>query len=228
MVAASAAAVAAAGDPGVTLAGDPRVSLPLDLGRRALEVAPRLLGCVLRVGGVAVRITEVEAYEGTDDPASHAFRGPTPRNAVMFGPPGRLYVYRLHGHHCCNIVCGPEGVASAVLVRAGEVVDGLAESRARRPGVRDAWLARGPGNLTRALGITSAHNGADLAGPVVFLASGDAVLPFVTGPRVNVSRAHDRPWRFWLCGNTSVSAHKTHPGARGEASGGDHGLSQQG
>ncbi len=124
------------------------------LSDRALAVAPRLLGCVLRVGDVRVRLTEVEAYEGADDPASHAWRGPTDRNRVMFEAGGVLYVYRIHGHHCANIVCGPAGVASAVLLRAGDVVAGLDVARERRPGVRDAWLARGPGNLCRALGIT--------------------------------------------------------------------------
>ena len=133
-----------------------------DLTRRALEVAPGLVGCVLTVRGVAVRIVEVEAYEGADDPASHAWRGPTARNAVMFGPAGHVYVYTMHGHACMNLVCGPAGVASAVLLRAGEVVAGLEEARSRRPGVRDAWLARGPGNLCRALGVTRADDGAEL------------------------------------------------------------------
>ncbi len=99
-----------------------------------LEVAPRLLGAVLRHGDVAVRLTEVEAYDGAGDAGSHAFRGRTPRNEVMFGPPGHLYVYFTYGmHHCCNVVCGPAGTASAVLLRAGEVVDGVDQARARRP-----------------------------------------------------------------------------------------------
>lgn len=186
----------------------------LPLGRRALDVAPDLLGRVLRVRGVAVRLTEVEAYEGEDDPASHAWRGPTPRNRVMFGPAGRLYVYQLHGHRCANIVCGPEGVASAVLLRAGEVVEGLDAARARRPGVRDAWLARGPGNLGRALGLTLDDGGA----PVELL-PGEPVPPECVrrGPRVNVSRAHAEPWRFWDARSASVSAFKPHPLARGAA-----------
>lgn len=187
----------------------------LGLGRRAVEVAPTLLGCLFTVRGVTVRLTEVEAYEGADDPASHAWRGPTPRNAVMFGPAGRLYVYQMHGHHCVNVVCGPDGVASAVLLRAGEVVDGLGAARERRPGVRDDWLGRGPGNLTRALGLTRADDGAVLGGPDVTLEPGEPVdaAAVRAGVRVNVSRAHDRPWRFAL-EHPSVSALKLHPAAR--------------
>lgn len=187
---------------------------PPDLTRPALEVAPALLGCVLRVGEVAVRLTEVEAYEGGADPASHAWRGPGRRNAVMFGPPGHLYVYQLHGHACANVVCREEGVASAVLLRAGRVVAGVDAARAARPGVRDAWLARGPGNLCRALGITPALLGAWLAGPEVVLEGGPAPDAVVAGPRVNVSRAFDRPWRFHVAGDPTVSVHKAHPAAR--------------
>lgn len=178
-------------------------------------MAPALLGCVLLAGGVGVRLVEVEAYEGADDPASHAFRGPTRRNAVMFGPPGHLYVYQMHGHACCNVVCGPDGLATAVLLRAGEVVAGIEAARERRPGVRDAWLARGPGNLTRALGISTADNGASLldAGRVRLL-PGPTPESVVAGPRVNVSRAWDRPWRFTDAASGSVSAFKAHPASR--------------
>lgn len=189
--------------------------MPFDFGRRALEVAPELLGWVLRVRGVDVRLTEVEAYEGADDPASHAWRGPTPRNASMFGPPGRLYVYRVHGHHCVNIVCDAEGVGSAVLVRAGEVVAGAGLAQQRRPGVVERQLARGPGNLTRALGLTMTDDGA------VIGADGIGLVPPIgpvgsvrAGVRVNVSRAFDRPWRFML-DHPTVSALKLHPNARG-------------
>ena len=182
-----------------------------DLGRPALEVAPGLLGCVLRTADAAVRIVEVEAYEGALDPASHAYRGPTRRNAVMFGPAGFLYVYQLHGHACCNIVCREPGVASAVLLRAGEVVDGWEAVRGRRPGVSDAALARGPGNLCRALGIVPATNGADLRGPVVRLEPGtEPAGPTASGPRVNVSKAGRRSWRFWLPDSPAVSAYKRH------------------
>lgn len=192
----------------------PGVRRPPDLTRPALEVAPDLLGCVLRVGEVAVRLTEVEAYEGQADPASHAWRGPGRRNALMFGPAGHLYVYQLHGHACANIVCREEGVASAVLLRAGQVVAGLDAARVARPGVRDAWLARGPGNLCRALGITPELLGASLAGPEVVLEGGPAPDAVVAGPRVNVSRAFDRPWRFHIAGDPTVSAHTRHPAAR--------------
>lgn len=184
-----------------------------DLWRPALEVAPLLLGCVLRTPDAAVRLVEVEAYEGTLDPASHAFRGESRRNAVMFGPAGHLYVYQLHGHSCMNVVCGPEGIASAVLLRAGEVVDGWDAVRARRPGVADAALARGPGNLCRALGIGAAHNGVPLTGPAVVLAPGTPPDAVASGPRVNVSTAANRTWRFWVPGSPAVSSYKRHPAA---------------
>lgn len=189
-----------------------------DLTDRGLTVAPALLGCILSVDGVGVRLVEVEAYEGGDDPASHAWRGESRRNAVMFGPAGRLYVYQMHGHACCNVVCGPAGVATAVLLRAGEVVEGIEEARARRPGVRDAWLARGPGNLTRTLGITAADNGASLLGEGrIRLAPGPRPEVVAAGPRVNVSRAWDRAWRFTDPASPSVSAFKLHANARGAA-----------
>src|SRR3954471_20186336 len=138
------------------------------LARPALLVAPRLVGAVIvsdRLGArVAVRLTEVEAYEGLDDPASHAFRGRTARTAVMFGPPGHLYCYFTYGMHwCANIVCGTHGVASAVLLRAGEVVDGLPTPRSRRPSARrDSDLARGPARLASCLGLAADQNGLDL------------------------------------------------------------------
>lgn len=141
------------------------------LSRRALDVAPELLGCVVvrtsAEGTVAVRLTEVEAYEGADDPGSHAYRGRTERNAVMFGPAGHLYVYFTYGMHwCTNIVCGPVGVSSAVLLRAGEVVDGAELARKRRPAARqDRDLARGPARLAAALGLDRSHNGVDLLDP---------------------------------------------------------------
>src|SRR3954452_23661110 len=141
--------------------------------RPVLEVARDLLGAVLVCGDVALRLTEVEAYAGGHDPASHAFRGPTPRNAVMFGPPGHAYVYFTYGmHFCMNVSCGPDGDASAVLLRAGEVVEGVDIARARRPGVSGRALARGPARLTRPLAVARRHNGLDLtaaASPLLLL-----------------------------------------------------------
>ncbi|PID96574.1 MAG: 3-methyladenine DNA glycosylase [Actinomycetales bacterium] len=128
--------------------------------RPVLQVAPELLGARISLDGVTVRLTEVEAYGGGDDPGSHAFRGRTPRTEVMFGPPGGLYVYFTYGMHwCANLVCGPEGHASAVLLRAGEVVQGRELAASRRPGSAVRDLARGPARLTRALGLGRAHNG---------------------------------------------------------------------
>jgi DNA-3-methyladenine glycosylase len=177
-----------------------------------LEVAPRLLGAVLRHGDVAVRLTEVEAYDGPADPGSHAYRGPTLRNAVMFGPPGFLYVYFTYGmHHCCNVVTGPEGTPSAVLLRAGEVVAGMEVARSRRPRSSDRDLARGPARLCQALGLDLAANGADLAGKdggPVTLELGEPVTTVSTGPRVGLRGAPERPWRFWVAGDPTVSAYR--------------------
>ncbi|MGY2874886.1 DNA-3-methyladenine glycosylase [Marmoricola sp. URHA0025 HA25] len=171
-----------------------------------LEVAPRLLGSVLRHGGVAVRLTEVEAYDGANDPGSHAYRGPTRRTEVMFGPPGRLYVYFTYGmHHCANVVCGPDGTASAVLLRAGEVVEGLETARARRGPHPDRDLARGPARLCSALGLDLGDNGRDLTGGALTLAPPAPPGRISTGPRVGLRQAPDRPWRFWLTDEPSVS-----------------------
>jgi DNA-3-methyladenine glycosylase len=187
-----------------------------------LEVARDLLGRVLEArsaaGTVAVRLTEVEAYAGTADPASHAFRGPTPRNAVMFGPAGHLYVYFVYGMHwCCNVVCGPEGVASAVLLRAGVVLSGTDVARSRRDSSRsDVDLARGPARLATVLGVDSAANGADLctATSPVRLLTGEQVPDAVVqcGPRVGVAAAGEVPWRLWIAGEPSVSPYR--PGGR--------------
>ena len=177
-----------------------------------LEVAPLLLGATLRHGDVACRLTEVEAYDGPDDPGSHAYRGRTPRNAVMFGPPGHLYVYFTYGmHFCCNVVCGPEDRPSAVLLRAGEVVSGLEVARERRPTARaDRDLARGPANLCQALGIDAAANGHDLTRPplTLTLAAPAASARMHTGPRVGLRLAPERPWRFWLDDEPTVSAYR--------------------
>ena len=181
----------------------------LDLSGPVLDQAPRLLNAVLRHGDVAVRLTEVEAYDGANDPGSHAFRGPTRRNAVMFGPSGHLYCYFTYGMHvCCNVVCGPEGSASAVLLRAGEVVDGLELARERRPRASDRDLARGPARLCNALGITLEHDGTDLATGPVTLTLGTPPADVSTGPRVGLRQAADRPWRYWATGDPTVSAYR--------------------
>lgn len=196
------------------------------LSADARHVAPLLLGAVLTHDGgsglVSVRITEVEAYLGPHDslhpdPGSHTFRGQTARNAPMFGPAGHLYVYFTYGmHYCANIVCGPEGVASAVLLRAGEVVAGQDLARSRRPASKsDNDLASGPARLATALGLTTADSGRDaLAAPFRLELPAnplDASADISSGPRVGVSGAggsHDYPWRFWLSGDPSVSRYK--------------------
>jgi len=192
------------------------------LGRTALSqpadvVAPLLLGATLTRssadGAVAVRITEVEAYGGVGaDAASHAHKGVTPRNAVMFDKPGLLYVYFIYGMHwCANVVCGPPGMGSAVLLRAGEVSDGLTLARERRPTARsDRELARGPANLCTALSITGADNGTDLLarGSDVRLRvprSASQSIEVSRGARVGIAREADRPWRWWIAGAPSVS-----------------------
>ena len=179
------------------------------------EVARQLLGCWVVTdrpdGQVAVRLTEVEAYSGEgEDPASHAHRGPTPRAAIMFGPPGRLYVYFSYGvHWCANVVVGPEGRGSAVLLRAGEVVLGAGLAAARRPAARVARdLARGPARLTQALAIGPDDKGAHLldGGSAVRLHRGAPPADVTAGPRVGISVATDLAWRFWETGAASVSA----------------------
>ena len=207
------------------------------LARPVLEVAPRLLGAHVSAHGVTVRLTEVEAYAGTRDPGSHAFRGPTPRTRVMFGPPAHLYVYFSYGMHwCCNVVCGPDGEASAVLLRAGEVVDGMALARERRDAgrarphpARD--LARGPARLASALGLGRQHDGLDLLAPdspVVLRLREEPAGAVRQGPRVGVSGeggdAALYPWRFWLDGEPTVSAYRPAvPRARGRGGGGARG-----
>lgn len=186
----------------------------LDLfARPATEVAPLLLGGILTVDSVSLRITEVEAYLGELDPGSHAFRGLTKRTAVMFGPPGSIYTYFTYGMHvCANIVCSPEGIASAVLLRAGEVVAGVDVARERRTTSRsDADLARGPARLCVALGITLDDGGAELgAGRFGFELPATSV-PYESGQRTGVSGAGGGtayPWRFWISGDPTVSPYK--------------------
>lgn len=172
-------------------------------------VAPRLLGAVLRHGEVAVRITEVEAYGGADDPGSHAFRGRTARNATMFGPPGHLYVYFTYGmHHCANVVTVPEGTPGGCLIRAGEIVSGLELARERRSGAGDRDLARGPARLCQALAIDRGLDGTPLVGSSVGLEADATAVVVRTGPRVGLRGAPDRPWRFWIDGDSTVSAYR--------------------
>jgi DNA-3-methyladenine glycosylase len=182
--------------------------------RPSIQVARDLLGCLLTDGVVTVRLVEVEAYAGTSDAASHSFRGPTPRNRVMWGPPGRLYVYFTYGMHwCMNAVCGSEEDASAVLLRAGEVVAGADEAALRRPGVRRIHWARGPARLTRLLDITGEQNGLDLTlgGPPLTLLAGKPVADdnVRVGPRVGLNprlgEAATRPWRWWIADSPAVS-----------------------
>lgn len=198
--------------------------LPRDFfSRPSEEVAPDLLGCFMvrdtGEGRCVLRITEVEAYSGSVDPASHAYRGRTPRNSVMFGPAGHLYVYFTYGmHYCANTVCGEEGVAAGVLIRAGEVVEGADLARTRRGGSADRDLARGPARLTQALALGRTDNGLDLCdGGSLHLHHRDDSAPDVvvrTGPRVGVAAAWDVPWRFWIDGDPTVSRYIAHKAAK--------------
>jgi DNA-3-methyladenine glycosylase len=197
-----------------------RVSAEL-LSVDPVSAARRLLGAELTGRGVSAMIVEVEAYGGPldgpwPDAASHSFRGPGLRNSVMFGPAGRLYTYRSHGIHvCANVVCATDRVAGAVLLRAAAVEAGVDVAQARRgDSTRQAALARGPGNLCSALGITMDDNRIDLFDPdsPVRLTLGEEHVG-VDGPRVGVSRAADRPWRFWLAGRPEVSLYRRSPRA---------------
>ena len=201
--------------------GDPIGATPVtraELTEDVLTVAPRLLGTVLEAdtpdGPVAVRIVEVEAYRAADDPASHSYRGRTPRNAVMFGPAGHLYVYFVYGmHFCANVSCLPDGEAGAVLLRAGEVLSDLGVARTRRPTARrDDDLARGPARLASLMGLRKEHNGIDVTDPAssVRLLTGERVPAdrVVAGPRVGVAAAADLPWRFWDGDSRAVSPYR--------------------
>jgi DNA-3-methyladenine glycosylase len=170
-------------------------------------VAPQLLGSLLTHKGVTVRVTEVEAYTGVHDAASHAWRGKTKRNEVMFNSGGYIYVYLIYGvHYCLNLVCGSEGEPSAVLLRAGDITWGHEAARIRRPGVADHKLASGPGNLCRALGIDLTQNGSRLGEDIeLSLASGLAPQLTKAGQRIGISLARELPWRWWLQNEKSVS-----------------------
>ncbi|MGW0946602.1 DNA-3-methyladenine glycosylase [Streptomyces sp. NPDC002623] len=190
--------------------------------RPVLAVAPDLLGRLLvrttLEGPITLRLTEVEAYDGPNDPGSHAYRGPTARNGVMFGPPGHVYVYFTYGMwHCMNLVCGPEGRASAVLLRAGEIVEGAEAARKRRLSARnDKELAKGPARLATALDVDRALDGTDAC------ATGDTPLKILTGtpvpsdqvrngPRTGVSGdGAVHPWRYWVADDPTVSPYRAH------------------
>ena len=186
-----------------------------DLDHDPVRAARSLLGATLRHGAVAVRITEVEAYDGASDQAAHSYGGPTARNQVMFGPPGRLYVYFSYGmHFAANVSCCPVGHGAGVLLRAGQVIDGVDEAQRRRGDrITERDLARGPGRLTQALGIDRRHNGADVVDgttvdgePIHITPAGPPVAEIASGPRVGISRSVDLPWRFWIAGDRHVSA----------------------
>jgi DNA-3-methyladenine glycosylase len=191
-----------------------------DLAGDPVAVAPWLLNKLLVRGERAGRIVEVEAYRGTADAASHAYRGPTPRTEVMFGPPGHLYVYFTYGMHwCANVVCGPDTVAGAVLIRALAPLSGLPAMRKVRPAARrDRDLCNGPAKLCQALGITGADNGVDLvasprrgsapAAPDAVRLLDDGTSPPTRpgrGPRVGISVATEQRWRWWVAGDECVS-----------------------
>jgi DNA-3-methyladenine glycosylase len=173
--------------------------------RSVHDVAPELIGATLLVDGVGGKIVEVEAYDH-EDPAAHGYRGRTARNAAMFGPPGHAYVYRSYGMHwCVNLVCGDEGVAAAVLLRALEPTHGLDVMRDRRGLDRPRLFCSGPGRLCQALAITSEHDGLPLDEPPFELHERETTPDLVTGPRIGITRAADVPWRYGLAGSRYVS-----------------------
>jgi DNA-3-methyladenine glycosylase len=177
--------------------------------RSVHEVAPDLIGAVLLVDGVGGRIVEVEAYHHTE-PAAHSFRGPTPRNAVMFGPPGYAYVYCSYGiHWCLNFVCEPAGSSSAVLIRAIEPLTGIAAMRRRRGIARGAFderaLCSGPGKLCEALAVTDRHNGLPLDRAPFELRARDGKVDVVRGVRIGITKAVEKRWRYGLKGSRFLS-----------------------
>src|SRR6266498_1521941 len=189
-------------------ANAPRLGKPIKrafFNRGVHEVAPDLIGATLLVDGVGGLIVEVEAYHHTD-PAAHSFRGPTPRNRVMFGPPGYAYVYRSYGiHWCANFVCEAEGSASAVLIRALAPTHGLAAMRRRRGVANERLLCSGPGRLCQALGVTHAHNGMWLDQPPFALTARTQDVDVAVGPRIGLTKAVDQPWRYGLRGSRFLS-----------------------
>jgi DNA-3-methyladenine glycosylase len=187
--------------------------------RDAITVARDLIGCAFThetpAGRTAVRLVEVEAYRGEIDPGSHGYRGMTARNRTMFGPPGRLYVYFTYGMHwCANVVCGPEGICEAVLLRAGEPLEGIELMRERRKGIgNDRWLAAGPARLTQAMGISKAHDGASLLRGGSMSILEDAMTAeyrereIATTVRIGLGpgRGEELPWRFVVPGHPHAS-----------------------
>jgi len=181
--------------------------------RSVHEVAPELIGVTLLVDGVGGRIVEVEAYD-REDPASHAFRGPTARNASMFGPPGHAYVYRSYGiHWCLNLVCAREGVPEAVLVRALEPTHELGRMRERRGLESPLLYCAGPGRLCQALAVTSAHDGLSLEEPPFELLARTCEVDVIAGPRIGITRAIEQPWRYGLAGSRYVNRQPARPEA---------------
>lgn len=183
----------------------------IDFSAPANIVAPQLIGCTITHNGVTIRLTEVEAYLGSDDAAAHTYRGKTVRNAAMFGPPGRLYVYLSYGIHLNgNIVCAPEGTGQGCLMRGGEIIEGedLARERRQANGKVIAYenLARGPGNLGRSLGLSLEDNGTPIT-----LGERDAEPEWVAGPRIGISKNADAPFRFWIPRNKTVSTPRGYP-----------------
>jgi DNA-3-methyladenine glycosylase len=191
--------------------------------RTILEVAPDLLGRLVvhdtPEGSVTARLTEVEAYDGPNDPGSHAFRGKSKRNGTMFGPPGHVYVYFTYGmHYCMNLVCGPIGMPTGILLRAAEITDGSDLARKRRPAAKtDRDLARGPARLVESLAVTRSDDGADICGTGPLTIHHGEPPPeglIRTGPRVGLRDAPDYPWRFWIDGDPTVSTYRPHVSKR--------------
>ncbi|HET9645848.1 MAG TPA: DNA-3-methyladenine glycosylase [Burkholderiaceae bacterium] len=191
--------------PPNTLGTAPALRDCIDFSRPSFEVARRLIGTLVLVDGVGGRIVETEAYD-REDPASHSFAGPTPRNVTMFGPPGRAYVYRSYGiHWCLNFVCREAEHGAGVLIRALEPTHGIDLMRRRR-GVEDArLLCSGPGRLCQALGVTREHDGMRLDHSPFELVPSAQEQPVATGPRIGISKAMDMPWRFGLAGSRYLS-----------------------
>jgi DNA-3-methyladenine glycosylase len=183
----------------------PRLLRSAFFARSVHEVAPELIGATLLFNGVGGEIVEVEAYHHTD-PAAHSYGGPTPRNAVMFGPPGHAYVYRSYGiHWCLNFVCEPQGSASAVLIRALRPTAGFATMRRRRRNEDERLLCSGPGRLCEALKVTGAHNGLRLDAPPFELRARTEAPEVAVGVRIGITKAVDHPWRYGVAGSRFLS-----------------------